>query len=151
MESGLEQTEIVKRLKGKGLKVTPQRFAIYANLLSRADHPTAEQLLTDLNKDFPVSSQATVYTSVQLLKEVGLVREVLLEQGIARYDGNVAPHHHFQCRECKAIADIAWEKLSQVDLSQLGSGLVAESYEVTVHGLCDNCARSKTQKPDLEE
>ncbi len=53
MESGLEQTEIVKRLKGgKGLKVTPQRFAIYANLLSRADHPTAEQLLTDLNKDF---------------------------------------------------------------------------------------------------
>lgn len=151
MGSGLERTEIVKRLKAKGLKVTPQRFAVYANLLSRSDHPTAEQLLTDLNKDFPVSSQATVYTSVQLLKEVGLVREVLLDQGAARYDGNVAPHHHFQCRKCKAIADIAWEKLSQVDLSQLGSGLVAESYEVIVHGLCENCARAKAQKPDVEE
>lgn len=140
MESRLERSQIVKRLKEKGLKVTPQRFAIYANLVARADHPTADQLLTDLNRDFPVSSQATVYSSLQLLQQVGLVREVLLEEGVARYDGNVKPHHHFQCRQCKGITDIAWEKFSTLDLSQLRSGLVAETYEVTVHGLCQNCS-----------
>ncbi|MEB3148541.1 MAG: transcriptional repressor, partial [Sphaerospermopsis sp.] len=51
-----EANAIIQTLKSKGLRVTPQRFAVYANLLSRTDHPTVEQILTDLNKDFPVSS-----------------------------------------------------------------------------------------------
>ncbi|MEB3882440.1 Fur family transcriptional regulator [Lyngbya sp. CCY1209] len=140
MASSLQRSEIIGRLKEKGLKVTPQRYAIYANLLSRADHPTADQLLTDLNKDIPVSSQATVYSSLQVLQEVGLVREVLLDGGVARYDGNVKPHHHFQCRNCAAIADIPWEQFQGLDLSGLRSGGKAESYEVTVHGLCSHCA-----------
>jgi Fur family transcriptional regulator, peroxide stress response regulator len=48
--------KVIKTLKSKGLRVTPQRFAVYANLLTRADHPTAEQILFDLNQDAPTSS-----------------------------------------------------------------------------------------------
>jgi Fe2+ or Zn2+ uptake regulation protein len=73
--------QIVKTLKDKGLRVTPQRYAVYANLLERSDHPTVEQLLLDLNGAGPRSSQATVYSSLLALREVGLVREVLLNQG----------------------------------------------------------------------
>ena len=69
--------EITKRLKSKGLRVTPQRFAIYSNLLSRTDHPTVEQLLEDLNQDFPIASLATIYSSLQVLKEVDLVQALL--------------------------------------------------------------------------
>ncbi|MGC9526073.1 MAG: Fur family transcriptional regulator [Limnospira sp.] len=148
MASLLQRSEIIRRLKEKGLKVTPQRYAIYANLLSRADHPTADQLLTDLNKDIPVSSQATVYSSLQVLQEVGLVREVLLDGGVARYDGNVKPHHHFQCRNCAAIADIPWEQFQGLDLRGLRSGGKAESYEVTVHGLCSRCAAEAESSPE---
>ena len=79
--------QVVQILKSKGLRVTPQRFAVYANLLDRADHPTAEQILSDLNQNAPTSSQATVYLSLQTLRDSGLVREVLLEQGVCRYDG----------------------------------------------------------------
>lgn len=131
--------EIIKILKGKGLRVTPQRFAVYANLLARQDHPTVEQILTDLNKDAPTSSQATVYAALQALREVGLVREVLLEEGISRYDANVAPHHHFRCTCCRTIEDIQWNAFGNIDLSQLRSGLKAERFEVIVQGVCDRC------------
>lgn len=133
------QDIIVQALKDKGLRVTPQRFAVYANLLDRADHPTAEQVLYDLNQNAPTSSQATVYTSLQALCEVGLVREVLLEEGIRRYDANVMPHHHFRCGRCGTIEDIPWEDVPEVSLSQVRSGLKIESYEITFHGICESC------------
>jgi Fur family transcriptional regulator, peroxide stress response regulator len=135
----LQTDAIVKILKSKQLRVTPQRFAVFANLLSRDDHPTAEQLLTALNQEFPVSSQATIYSSLQALQDVGLIREVLLEPGVMRYDANVEPHHHFCCRCCGTIEDIAWETFSKLDLKSLRVGLQAEAYEVTVNGVCDRC------------
>lgn len=135
-----QQTEaIMQTLKTKGLRVTPQRFAVYANLLSRTDHPTVEQLLHDLNQDFPISSQATIYSSLQALQEKGLVREVLLEPGVTRYDANVAAHHHFRCRQCGAIEDIPWDTFENFDLNRLRAGLLADAYEVTLYGRCDRC------------
>ena len=134
-----QQDTIIQTLKGRGLRVTPQRFAVYANLLGRCDHPTAEQLLHDLNHTAPTSSQATIYTSLQALCEVGLVREVLLEEGVCRYDANVAPHHHFRCRCCGKIQDIAWDDLETVALKRVPPGVRVESYEVVLHGHCENC------------
>ncbi len=132
---------VIQALKAKGLRVTPQRYSIYSNLLSRTDHPTVEQIFGDLNREFPVSSQATVYSSLQALKGVGLVREVLLEEGLSRYDANIEPHHHFRCRQCGAIEDIAWDVFPDLSLNlkQLRSGLTGDRYEITVHGLCDRC------------
>jgi len=134
-----QQDTVIQRLKQKGMRVTPQRFAVYANLLDRCDHPTAEQVLYDLNQNAPISSQATVYTSLQALCEVGLVREVLLEEGICRYDANVAAHHHFCCRGCGKIEDIAWEDVSGITTERVRSGLQIESYELTLRGLCEHC------------
>lgn len=131
--------EIVQTLKAKGLRVTPQRFAVYSNLLSRTDHPTAEQILQALNQDGPKSSQATVYSSLQALQAVGLIREVLLEEGVCRYDANVEPHHHFRCKGCGEIEDIPWEQLQGINLGQLRSSLKVEGYEVTLHGICEQC------------
>ena len=135
-----QQTEeIVQILKSKNLRVTPQRFAVYANLLERTDHPTADQLLSDLNKDAPTSSQATIYSSLQALRDVGLIREVLLEEGVCRYDANVEPHHHFVCESCGVIEDIPWDSFQCIDMNRLRPGLKAHSYEVIVHGTCDRC------------
>jgi Fur family peroxide stress response transcriptional regulator len=135
----LSTDAIVDSLKSRGLRVTPQRFAVYANLLERTDHPTVEQLLSDLNQAGPVSSQATIYNSLQALREVGLVREVLLEEGVVRYDANVDPHHHFRCHQCGHIEDIPWESFRGLVESPLRPGLKPDSYEVTVMGVCDRC------------
>ncbi|MEA5571843.1 Fur family transcriptional regulator [Calothrix sp. UHCC 0171] len=134
-----QASEIVQVLKSKKLRVTPQRFAVYANLLARTDHPTVEQILVDLNQDAPTSSQATVYAALQALREVDLVREVLLDEGICRYDANISQHHHFRCSCCGAIEDIDWVAFPPLDLSCLRPGLQAERYEVTVKGICDRC------------
>ncbi|ABW31869.1 Fur family transcriptional regulator [Acaryochloris marina] len=132
--------KIIQTLKAKGLRVTPQRFAVYADLLARSDHPTAEQITNHLNQDGPTSSQATVYSSLQALREVGLVREVLLEEGVCRYDANIEPHHHFRCQSCGAIEDIAWDQLQDLDLKALRPGLQVTHYEITLYGgYCNRC------------
>ncbi|MBW4522598.1 MAG: transcriptional repressor [Scytolyngbya sp. HA4215-MV1] len=142
-----QAVDVVQILKSKRLRVTPQRFAVYANLLTRTDHPTAEQIVTDLNQHAPTSSQAAVYSALQALREVGLVREVLLEAGVCRYDANVALHHHFRCRCCGAIEDIAWDTFRSVDLTKLRSDLCGESYEVTVYGTCMGCQQPEPVSP----
>ena len=134
---------IVNTLKAKGLRVTPQRFAVYANLLSRNDHPTVEQLLVDLNQSCPVSSQATIYSSLQALRAAGLIREVLLEAGVSRYDAVVVPHHHFHCQQCGSIEDIGWDELPVVEFDRLRVGLKAQTYETTVRGYCDRCSQAE--------
>ncbi|ELR97949.1 Fur family transcriptional regulator [Gloeocapsa sp. PCC 73106] len=135
-----QASKIIKVLKSSKLRVTPQRFAVYANLLGRTDHPTAEQILQDLNQHSPISSQATVYSCLQALQEVGLVRQVLLEEGICRYDANVQPHHHFRCQTCGAIEDLAWDILQSPNLEKLRPGTRPQGYELTVYGICAECA-----------
>ncbi len=140
MAKQYESTKIVKELQAKGLKITAQRVAVYANLLRRCDHPTVEQILTDLNTDLPIASKATVYSSLTALRKVGLVREVLLEEGISRYDANTEPHHHFRCTVCGAIEDVDWDTFKPPELSSLRSGLQVKTYEATIHGTCDRCS-----------
>ncbi len=133
---------IVLTMKQQGLRVTPQRFAVYANLLQRCDHPTAEQILTELNSAGPVSSLATVYSSLQALRTVGLIKEVLLEAGVGRYDAKVQPHHHLCCNKCGSIEDIAWQTFANLDVSQMTSKFQAQTYEVVVRGSCQNCQKA---------
>lgn len=146
ISTGIPKEAIVQRLKDKGLRVTPQRFAVYANLLHRDDHPTADQILQDLNGDAPRSSQATVYSALQALQQAGLIRDVLLEPGVCRYDANVEPHHHFRCRVCGTIVDLAWHSFTPLDLGQLAAAVEVEAYEITVQGRCDRCCHA--ERPD---
>lgn len=139
MVSSNQATAIKDTMKAKGLRITPQRFAVYANLLSRCDHPTVEQILTDVNSELPISSKASIYSALTVLREVGLVREVLLDEGITRYDAKVAPHHHFVCENCGAIVDLDWETFENVQLTKLPQGLRGTTYEMTVKGTCDRC------------
>jgi len=138
----MDAIAITEKMKAKGLRITPQRFSVYANLLARYDHPTVEQILGDLNHEFSMSSKATVYSTLTTLKEVGLVKEVLLDDGLSRFDANMEQHHHFRCRQCGAIEDLAWEVFHPPLTELVRVGLSIESYEATIHGLCDTCANS---------
>jgi Fe2+ or Zn2+ uptake regulation protein len=133
-----EQT-IKNILKSKRLRITPQRFAVYANLLSRCDHPTVEQILEDINKELPISSKASVYSALAVLRSCGLVREVLLEEGVTRFDAKVEPHHHFICENCGTIRDLDWQTFDRIAENPLSSELHIKTYEVTVRGICKNC------------
>ena len=74
-----------------------------------------------------------------MLCYIFLVREVLLDEGVCRYDANIAPHHHFQCNKCGKIEDIAWEQVEGINFTGLRPGLTVEKYELTIWGVCDCC------------
>ena len=137
--SATEMQAIKTQMKAKGLRITPQRFAVYANLLHRDDHPTVEGILRDINCELPIASKASVYSALTILREVGLVREVLLDEGVTRYDARVTSHHHFICQNCGAIVDLDWNVVGDLPIDRLPPGFHLDSYEVILKGKCDRC------------
>lgn len=131
-------------MKAKGLRITPQRYAVYANLLERQDHPTVEDIKADINQVIPIASTASIYGALAVLRQVGLVREVLLDEGITRYDARVEAHHHFICEQCRSIRDLSWKTFADLSLSELPQGWTASSYEITVKGICRVCHQKST-------
>ncbi len=89
-----------------------------------------------------MTSRATVYNTVALLKEAGLVHEVF-EDGVARIDPNLAGHHHFVCRRCGLVSDVDWETVPGLNTIAVPGGEEIESFTVTFRGLCAKCRRGK--------
>ena len=132
--------DIKQKFRGCGLKTTPQRTAIYDALLRSAAHPTAEDLFAQVAPQFPMMSLNTVYYTLGVLRSSGLIYEVNIGHTRARFDANLAPHHHLICLGCQAIVDIMDPRLNRLT-SPVG---IPEDFEITSHqvafrGLCGTC------------
>jgi len=79
----------IKALRGKGYKATPQRIAISRFALHNHTHPTAQSIYSEVKKVYPTVSLATIYKTVQILKEVGLIQELNLPKDQTRFDPNM--------------------------------------------------------------
>jgi Fe2+ or Zn2+ uptake regulation protein len=130
-----------ERIRGAGLKLTPQRLAVLDYLQRAPGHPTAEQIGAGLNRGRSRAARATVYNALRALRDAGLVSEVRLDGATARYDTNLAPHHHFVCRRCGRIDDVSAEAAGPPPAVEVGEGYAVENYEIVLRGLCANCAR----------
>lgn len=105
---------ISERLKEKGLKVTPQRMAIFEAVLELKTHPTAEQIIAYIKENHPGISVATVYKVLDTLTEHNLLKKVKTERDIMRYDAVVDHHHHLYCTETDKIADYHDEQITRL-------------------------------------
>ena len=103
-----------ERIAEKGLKVTPQRIAVFESLLQSSEHPTAEMVMQDLEKRFSSISTGTVYRVLETFVEVGLVRRVKTEKDIKRYDAHIQDHHHLYCEESNRVRDYEDEELNKL-------------------------------------
>lgn len=139
--AGEKETRNGERIRGAGLKLTPQRLAVLDYLQRAADHPTAEQIGAEVNRRLPRAARATVYNALRALRDAGLVTEVRLDGATARYDTNLAPHHHFICRRCGRIEDVSAEQAAPPPSLEVGEGYAVEGYEIVLRGLCAGCAR----------
>ncbi len=136
----LSPDEIKTRFKSRGLKVTPQRAAIYKALAETTSHPTADDLYQQVARDYPMISTNTVYYTLASLKEAGLVKEVNYWHDRARFDANVTPHHHFVCLGCRAIVDIEDPSLNRLkSMARLPKGFRVLRHEVEFYGYCASC------------
>ena len=134
----LERTQVETMAQVKGLKMTPQRRAIVDYLQQAQHHPTAEEVMGAVNERFPMTSRATVYNTLNWLKEAGLV-QVVWEGGSVRFDPNTDYHHHFICRKCGGVQDVASELLRMINLAAVSAQQKVETFEVTLRGLCSVC------------
>mgnify|MGYP000026489459 CR=1 FL=1 len=129
---------VEKIAKERGLKMTPQRRAIIRYLQSAKNHPTPEGVLKVINRRFPMASRATVYNTINWLKENGLLKEIF-ESGIVRLDPNFQHHHHFVCRKCGKVEDVDFEILPDLRICTLPGASSIESFEVVIRGICEKC------------
>lgn len=130
------QARLNERLTTSGLRFTPQREHVYAVLLQKRDHPTAEQLFLRAKRGMPEISMATVYNCLDALVQCGLVRQVNLERGAAHFCPNMREHCHFYCDNCQSVFDI---DLSEQAGVRLPKGFRAERFDLTIHGRCPAC------------
>lgn len=123
-----------------GFRFTPQREHVYAVLLQKRDHPTAEEVFIRAKREMPDISMATVYNCLDALVKCGLARQVTLERGAARFCPNMQEHCHFYCDSCESVFDIGLPAEAGVALPK---GFRAERYDITIHGRCPACSNSK--------
>jgi len=128
-----------------GFRFTPQREQVYSVLLQKRDHPTAEEVFIRAKREMPDISMATVYNCLDALVKCGLVRQVTLERGAARFCPNMQEHCHFYCDSCESVFDISLPHGATVALPK---GFQAERYDLTIHGQCPGCGNGKIKTVD---
>ena len=129
-----------ERLATRGFRFTPQREQVYAVLLRKRDHPTAEEVFIRAKREMPDISMATVYNCLDALVKCGLARQVTLERGATRFCPNMREHGHFYCDGCKNVFDVP---LPAAPALALPRGYRAERYDIAIHGRCPACGNGR--------
>lgn len=134
------ESQLADALRERGQRVTPQRLVVARLLQEYGDHVTAETLHRRVCERMPGVSLPTVYATLELLEELGLVNRLLTQSGAVVYDPNVAEHHHLVCTACGAIIDVE----APVDDAPIlraarRSGFAPAAAQVVVRGLCAGC------------
>ena len=103
-----------EKLQEKGLKVTPQRVAIYEAIVTLKNHPTAENVIEYIKANHPNISVGTVYKVLDSLAENKLLKKVKTDKNPMRYDSVLFEHHHLYCSETQRIEDYDDEDLNKM-------------------------------------
>ena len=127
----------VERCKERKLKITPQRIAVYEVLLKSKEHPTVEEIYNQIKEKYPYVSMATVYRTVEILENIGLVKRVCYWGNSTRYDANLEEHHHFICIKCGSIRDVSFN--GNINIPSEIDGYTINSVAVNMYGICPSC------------
>lgn len=143
MERVVDEQELIERMRGSGLRLTPQRLAVYRALAATDRHPTAQELYEQVRRQMPSLSQATVYNNLQALVSHGLVQALGdLGDGAVHYDADLTPHINLVCTRCGRIEDFYDPALVEMDAVVSGqSGYMLRGARLVYYGLCPLCRK----------
>ncbi len=138
LDKRLEHLKAVAR--AKGLKLTHQRLEIFRELAATDEHPSADKIFRAVQRRMPTVSLDTVYRTLWMLHDVGLITTVGPEREAVRFDANLDQHHHYVCVQCGLVRDFESNELNALrvpaSVHRLGSIVNAQ---VEVRGLCAKC------------
>jgi Fur family transcriptional regulator, peroxide stress response regulator len=140
---------LIQQLRDRRIAVTPQRLAVMAALQGRRDHPTADHLYQEVRRQLPAISFNTVYKTLEILCQKGMVIKVNPLHAVARYDGETGEHAHLICRQCHYIIDLDWEASEVPSLTaEALQGFQVENPSLTFWGLCSRCQQRESHGED---
>lgn len=139
------QGQLVDKLRPLGIRLTPQRLAIAEVVVNSADHPSVKEIYERVQAFFPYVTIATVYSTLTVLEQAGIVRELPFQRQ-SRYDANLDPHANLVCLGCGTVVDA---DMGQEIVAELGKLVAQESdFEVSsqrvdFYGWCSGCGARK--------
>ncbi len=135
------QEQLVAKLRPLGVRLTPQRLAIAEVVVNSADHPSVKDIYERVKAFFPYVTIATLYSTLTMLEQVGIVRELPFQRQ-SRYDANLEPHANLVCLGCGTVVDA---EMGQETVAELGTLISQEtdfqvaSQRVDFYGWCSGC------------
>lgn len=122
------------------LKHSKQRDAVLELLRGVTCHPSAEWLHTELRREHPQISLATVYRNLGVLCECGQAIRIDVGDGTVRYDADTSDHNHFFCTACRSLSDLGDEETAGVDKKlEERLGVSVSHHQFVFYGLCREC------------
>jgi Fur family peroxide stress response transcriptional regulator len=134
----------IEALRTKGYKATPQRIAICRIALNSRAHPSAKEVYAEVKKIHPTVSLATVYKTLEVIRDLDLVQEINFPKRQARFDSYMNPHINLICLKCGIIKD-----LEDVAVKEITRKVAAATkfkptgQRVDVYGICQKCSGIK--------
>ena len=145
--SKITKESIIKQLRERGLKVTPQRLAIIEVLIAQMDiHPGAWLIYTEAKKKKKSLSLSTTYATLNELSRHGIIKTLQFDRMENRYDGNLEEHINLICERCKKILD--YKVPIAVDQRELAkkTGFSITDTRLEYYGYCKECRKDKGSK-----
>lgn len=132
--------------KEAGVKLTHQRLEIFREIASSIDHPSAEVLFGAVKQRMPTISLDTVYRTLWLLNDLGLIMTLGARRESVRFDANLENHHHFVCKRCGLVRDFTSNELKDLRIPNAVKKLGhIESTHVEVRGICVTCSKDPAE------
>ncbi len=126
-------------LKEHGIKPSYQRIKVFDYLLKNRNHPTVDKIYKELISEIPTLSKTTVYNTLKLFHEKGIVLIINIEDNETRFDADISNHGHFKCKICGDINDFELEK-NNINLPKLKEYAIDEQH-IYLKGVCPNCKK----------
>jgi Fur family peroxide stress response transcriptional regulator len=137
----------IEALRSKGYKATPQRIAICRIALNSRKHPSAQQVYDEVKKIHPTVSLATVYKTLEVLRDLNLVQELNFPKGQARFDSYMNPHINLICLKCGKITDLDDFTSKEITTKVVAATKFKPSGQrIDVYGTCQKCSNTKQKE-----
>lgn len=140
MHRSAEEIEVL--LRERGLSLTPQRRAIVRCLSEHGGHWTVAELLERVAGEFPLASRATVYSTVALLRDLGVLVALPALPGELRFDADPEPHQHFVCLRCGHLEDVSDRWFPVALPPEAKPTFQVQRFRVIAEGVCGACTKS---------
>jgi len=138
-----DQEEISRRLNIKGYRPTKQRLAVLKALQNTKSHPHANWIYEKVRKEIPHISLGTIYRTLGILREAGLLRELDYGSSLSHYDANTENHAHTVCTNCRRIDDLQSPLPDNLEEhASKATDFLITDHRLEFYGLCPHCRPS---------